>query len=304
MTLDLARAYDLMSFIRYTEEKIAEKYGGWDDTVPHPMRTPVHLSIGQEAASVGVIMALPQDAHVFASHRNHAAYLAKGGDLDAMIAELYGKATGCTGGRGGSMHLWDKNVNVMGHPIVGDSISLAVGSALAAKMEGTDRVTAVFFGDGAAESGQFWEALNFAAVQKLPILFVCENNEYATHTHIRQRQPDTYIRKRVAPWLPMVCSADGNEVGKVYDGTRSLLKSLPAFLEVHTYRYKEHVGPNDDSDLGYRSLEEVEFHKSLDPISQKGFFYFTSDVYEGSMKYKVDKAFVNAEMAPWPEVAV
>ena len=153
MTLDTTAAYKKMYLCRRVDEEIAQRYGGYG-AAHNPMQTPVHLSLGQESCAVGVIMALPPSAHVYASHRCHAAYLAKGGNLDAMIAELYGKTTGCCGGRGGSMHLRDEEAGFMGaYPIVGDALSISTGSAMAAKMDAKGRVTCVIFGDAAMESG-------------------------------------------------------------------------------------------------------------------------------------------------------
>ena len=257
MTFDQDRANRLLYLCRRTDEEIAVRYGGFGADY-NPMQTPVHLSIGQEGAAVGVIMALPEGSHVFASHRNHAAYLAKGSDLDAMIAELYGRATGCCGGRGGSMHLVDEAVGFMGgFPIVGDAISLATGSALAAKLDGSDRTTAVFFGDAAVESGQLWESMNFAMLHGLRLLYVCENNGLATQTPISQRQPPSSIRYRVGRAVNLTHLADGSDVAVVYTRTGELLENLPAFLEVSVYRWKEHVGPGDDWDLGYRKRETL-----------------------------------------------
>ena len=166
--LDMLRA---MTRIRMVEEEIAKRYP------EQQMRCPVHLSIGQEAAAVGVCSALQSTDWAFSGHRNHAHYLAKGGNLKAMLAEIYGKATGCCGGKGGSMHLTDQNAGFIGAtPIVGSTVPIAVGAALTAQREGNGRVVVVFLGDGAMEAGVVHESLNFAALKKLPILFACENN--------------------------------------------------------------------------------------------------------------------------------
>ena len=166
MNFDYEQAYRLMYLIRCTEEGIIERYQELEK-----MRGPTHLSIGQESAAVGTMMALDPNDHIYSTHRSHAHYLAKGGDLDAMIAELHGKATGCTGGWGGSMHLVDESAGMMGAmPVVGDYVSMAIGSAIAFKLDGTDRVAVAFFGDSAVETGQFWEAANYGAA--LAVLIV------------------------------------------------------------------------------------------------------------------------------------
>ena len=291
--MDIREAYRRVLLIRRVEEAIAERYGELN------MRTPVHLSLGQEGGPVGVLMALPSDTHVYASHRNHAAYLAHGCDLNAMIAELYGKATGCTGGRGGSMHLWSEEPFFMAHPIVGDSISLAVGSAMAAKMDGSNRWTVAFMGDAAAESGQFWESLNFAALHSLRILFVCENNRLATQTPIGARQPPGSIASRVRPWVPAVAMAYAHEVDRVYKQASMLTElAAPAFLELHTSRWKEHVGPMEDStqtDRDY-SMDALDYLDKL--LDNQGTMEEGFDI-----EAAVVRAFALAEAAPWPEVA-
>ena len=166
--------YRAMLRIRRVEEAIAERYAAQE------MRCPVHLSIGQEAVAAGVCAALMQQDGVFSNHRAHAHYLAKGGDLTAMLAEIYGKAEGCCKGIGGSMHMIDLSAGFMGAvPIVGATVPLAVGAAWAARLRGEDRVIAVFFGDGTFEEGAVYESINFAVLHSLPVLFVCENNLYA-----------------------------------------------------------------------------------------------------------------------------
>lgn len=285
--MNLQEANERLYLCRRVDEAIAARY---DQGPDGPMQTPTHLSIGQEASAVGVCLALPQGSHVFASHRNHAVYLAMGGDLDAMIAELYGKATGCTQGRGGSMHLVDESVGFMGgYPIVGDAISLATGSALAAKLEGSDRVTAVFFGDGAVESGQFWESLNFAATHRLRLLYVCENNALATQTWIGNRQPvETPIHHRVSGFLKSTF-AKGNDVEDVYLQAEYGLQHLPAFVEVYVHRLREHVGPNEDWDWREREpdtvgVPEPETYPEIDR--------------------RIEEAFAKAEAAPEVSLAV
>jgi len=288
-----------MHLIRRTEEEIVERYHR-----DQKMRCPTHLSIGQESAAVGVMMALDSQDHIYSTHRSHAHYLAKGGDLNGMIAELHGKATGCTGGWGGSMHLVDETVGMMGAmPVVGDYISMAIGSAIAFKLDGTGRVAVAFFGDSAVETGQFWEAANYAALHRLPIMFVCENNFYATSTHISQRQPPGPIFERVKGfmWSQQVNDED---IVATWAAAKQCRDEHPGFLEIVTYRYREHVGPNYDWDLGYRSEAEVVEHMARDPllgIRSKLSEEKAAKIEEESNR-KVIAAFDAADIAPWPNV--
>ena len=170
--------------LRVVEESIVALYPEQE------MRCPTHFSIGQEAVAVGVCAHLRREDQAISAHRSHAHYLAKGGDLRRMFAELYGKVTGCARGKGGSMHLVDLQVGFLGCvPIVGSTIPIGVGAAFGAQLRGEDRITAVFFGDGAAETGVFHESLNFACLHALPVLFVCENNLYSVNTPLAPRQP-------------------------------------------------------------------------------------------------------------------
>jgi pyruvate dehydrogenase E1 component alpha subunit len=244
--------------IRAVEETIAARYA------EREMRCPVHLSIGQEAIAVGICAALEPSDYVMSTHRAHAHYLAKGGDLCAMLAEIYGRNTGCCGGRGGSMHLVDLAVNMLGStPIVGNSLSVGVGVAFGSMMKREPRVTAVFFGEGATEEGVFAECLNFAALKRLPLLFVCENNLYSVYSPLKVRQAP--LRDRVAIARAHGIDAargDGNDVEQVYGmAVRTVQQARQGagsvFLEFETYRWREHCGPNYDNDIGYRT--EAEF---------------------------------------------
>jgi len=182
--------YRRMLRIRMVEEAIADRYAEQE------MRCPVHLSIGQEAIAVGVCSALEFRDYVMSTHRGHAHYLAKGGDLKALLAEIYGRATGCASGKGGSMHLVDLSVNMLGTtPIVGSTLPVAVGTAFATRMRHQDNITVVFFGEGATEEGVFAESINFAALKRLPVIFVCENNLYSVYTRsIRRFRSDSRRR--------------------------------------------------------------------------------------------------------------
>jgi len=252
--------------IRLVEETMAARYAEQE------MRCPVHLSVGQEAAAVGVCQALETTDRVFSTHRCHAHYLAKGGELNAMLAEIYGKAAGCIGGRGGSMHLTDPEKGmIVSVPIVASSIPLAVGSALADKIDGNGRVSVTFFGDASIEEGVFHESANFASLHKLPVLFVCENNLYSVYTNLADRQPRRPLTNvAVAHDVPAL-HVDGNDVEAVLKATKEAVARAragrgPTFLQLDTYRWREHCGPNFDNTLGYRTVEEYEEWHAKDPV--------------------------------------
>lgn len=260
--------YRSMLNIRIVEERIADLYPEQE------MRCPVHLCIGQEAAEAGAGMALRQSDYAVSGHRSHGHYLAKGGDLKAMMAEIYGKAAGCTGGKGGSMHLTDLAAGFLcAVPIVGSTIPIGVGAAFGSQMKGEDRVTMVFLGDGATETGVFHESLNFAALKKVPVVFVCENNLYSVYSPLHVRQPnERTIADLVRGHGIESHFADGNNVETVYNLSRAAVEKArrgegPVFLEFATYRWREHCGPNFDNHIGYRTNEEYEEWLKRDPLA-------------------------------------
>jgi len=252
--------------IRLVEEALAERYADQE------MRCPMHLCIGQEAIAAGVAAALRPDDVMFSNHRAHGHYLAKGGDVKAMVAEIYGRSTGCSGGRGGSMHVIDQSVGFMGAtPIVGGTVPLAVGAAWAAALKGEDKVSVVFFGDGCFEEGVVHESLNFAALHKLPILFICENNSFSVYTRIEERQPRRPIHVVAQAHGWDAWHSDGNDVEAVNAiaieaACRARAGNGPQFLEFDTYRWREHCGPNFDDELNYRSEHEITAGKAGDPL--------------------------------------
>ena len=263
----LRSLYVEMARIRKAEEAIVALYPEQE------IRCPVHLSIGQEAVAVGVCQALGPRDLVLSGHRCHAHYLAKGGPLDAMLAELYGKATGCAGGKGGSMHLVAPGAGMLGaSAIVAGTVPLAVGCALASALEQSNEVTVAFFGDAAFEQGVTHESLAFAALRRLPILFVCENNLYATHSPLRARQVSPDIAPRAAAHGVPGLTVDGNDVVAVYEAAQDAVARArrgegPTLLEAKTYRWREHVGPNYDTDLGYRTQAELDAWMAHDPLA-------------------------------------
>ena len=264
--------------IRLVEESIANKYS------EQKMRCPTHLSIGQEAIAVGVCANLTSQDQVLSTHRAHAHYLAKGGCLNSMMAEIYGKASGCSKGMGGSMHLIDTSVGFMGSTaIVGNTIPVAVGLALEKKLTRKKSIACVFFGDGATEEGAFYESVNFAIIHSLPILFICENNLYSVYSGLEVRQPvDRKIYKMVRAMGISAQHGNGNDVEevarKVKHAKTMILKSGgPQFLEFDTYRWREHCGPNFDNNIGYREESEFLKWKKKDPL--KNFYSKNSQKY-------------------------
>jgi pyruvate dehydrogenase E1 component alpha subunit len=244
--------------IRRFEEKIVDVYCDQD------MKTPVHLYIGQEAVAAGVCANLRKEDYVFSTHRSHGHYLAKGGDMRSLMAELYGRRTGCSKGKGGSMHVVDPEAGVCGSTaIVGGNIPLSVGAALASAMQKNKRVSVSFFGDGAVDEGAFHESLSFAALKNLPVVFVCENNFYATHSHQSKRQPHDHIHKLSKYYLIPGVRVDGNDVIKVFGAAHEAVKRArrgrgPTLIECRTFRWKGHVGPECDIKLGYRKQAELD----------------------------------------------
>src|SRR6266851_4192990 len=257
---------------RRVEEKLAELYKEQE------MRTPTHFSVGQEAVAVGMCAALRSDDVVFSGHRCHAHYLAKGGNLAALVAELYGRESGAARGRGGSVHLSDMSVGmVAASAILAQTIPVAVGSALAFQMDGSSRVAVTFFGDGAVDEGVFHESLNWAAVKRLPVVFVCENNLYATHSPLSVRLPR------------------GTEIYR-----RAQMYEMSA---------EELVGPLDDSERGYRTAREIESWKRRDPVKRSAKALkarglassATFQQFESQIAEEIAKAVAEAKQAPWPD---
>jgi len=268
---DARRLLKEMLRIRVAEETVGRHYPEQE------MRTPTHFSIGQEAISVGVCQALEATDAAFSGHRCHAEYLAKGGSLLGMFAELYGRVDGCCKGRGGSVHLNDPSVGlVASSAILGETMATAVGAGWSFKMDGSDRVAVTFFGDGVCEEGIFHECLNFASVKQVPVLFVCGNNGLSTNTPLDVRQPPG---NRIWKWaagygIPSV-HVDGSDVLAVYEAAKTAVHQMrtqggPYFLEADYFRARVHVGYETDDLKGYRfrSKEAVEAGRQRDPIKR------------------------------------
>jgi pyruvate dehydrogenase E1 component alpha subunit len=295
--------------IRRVEEAIARHYAESE------IRCPTHLCIGQEAIAAGMSAHLRSDDLAFSGHRSHGHYLAKGGDLAAMIAELYGRETGCAKGRGGSQHLIDMEAGfVASAPILAGTIPIAVGAAFGAKHRGRDTVSIVYFGDGATEEGTFHEAMNYASVHQLPVIFACENNLYSVHSDMAVRQP---AHRPIAAFgkahgMPAV-AADGNDIKMVWEvGAEAVHRARrgggPTLVEFTTYRWLEHCGPGDDLKLGYRSREEhaawlarCPIRRSEAELRRDGLMDDSRvSVIEAEIKDEMDAAIANARAAAFP----
>ena len=306
MTEDiLLKIYKKMLLIREVEETIALKYP------EGKMRCPTHLSIGQECVPGTLSVCVNKDDFAVSTHRGHAHYLGKGGDLKKMIAEIYGKSNGCSHGKGGSMHLIDLDVNFMGSSaVVGNSIPVGVGLGLSISLKKTNQISIIFLGDGAIEEGVFYESVNFAALKKLPVLFVCENNLYSVYSPLSVRQPANREIYKMVQAIGLKSSyCDGNDVIATYNLLDKTIKQIrngagPQFIEFSTYRWREHCGPNYDNDIGYRTEEEFQKWKKLDPLLSLA-NYLNQEEMLNEIKKKVDKeiidAFDYAENSPFPD---
>jgi TPP-dependent pyruvate/acetoin dehydrogenase alpha subunit len=303
--------YEQMLRIRMVEERIVALYPEQE------MRCPTHLSIGQEAPPTGISAHLRTADLVFSGHRSHGHYIAKGGNLRRMLAELYGRVTGCARGKGGSQHLIDTECGFMGAaPILASTISVGVGAAWGAVMAGEKRVVVVYFGDGATEEGSFHEAMNFAGVKRLPVVFVCENNLYSVHSALDIRQPNRSIAELGRAHGVASAEGDGNDadvvsrlaaeaVARAKDGGGATI------IELMTYRFLEHCGPNDDISLNYRTAEEVASWRARDPVEtyrvrlvEEGVLGTQMDIaIRAKISAEIEDAVTFAKASPYPDVA-
>jgi TPP-dependent pyruvate/acetoin dehydrogenase alpha subunit len=255
-----------LQLIRSVELLISDKYS---DQI---FRCPVHLSIGQEAIAVGVSLNLQLEDKVVSTHRSHAHYIAKGGDLVSMFSELIGSPLGCCKGRGGSMHLFDKSVGFMASvPIVGSSVPIATGLALAEKLLNSKNIVVAYVGDAALETGAFYESLNLAALKKLPILLILEDNGYSTYSNKEVRWPETKnVRATIEGMGINYESGSGDDVEEIYTQvtriTTDVRNNKPSLLHLNTFRRYEHCGPNLDDSMGYRKSDEIGSYGARDPL--------------------------------------
>ncbi|MFB3883615.1 MAG: thiamine pyrophosphate-dependent dehydrogenase E1 component subunit alpha [Thermodesulfobacteriota bacterium] len=310
----LEKLYQTMLRIRLCEESFVEPILNGE------IRCPVHLYSGQEAIATGVCAALKKGDYVFGNHRSHGHYLAKGGSLEELVGEVYCMETGCSKGRGGSMHIIDPEKGMMGSvPIVAGTIPLAVGAALASRIRKEKRVTVSFFGDGATGEGVLYESLNFASLKKLPMIFACENNLYSTHMPIEECR----VRKRISEISSPFCvenhRVDGNDVLKVYEISKEAAERCrqgqgPIFLEFVTYRLRGHVGPDDNVQgmhMDIRSKEELDRWQKRDPLKRFERWLLKDGVFtardlqrmEQVVKKEVAEAHLSAKRSDGPDKA-
>lgn len=302
----IVELYRRMLTIRRSEERIAKR------VTEKKIFTPCHLYIGQEAVAVGVCYALKDSDYVFSTHRSHGHYLAKGGDIYELFGEIYCRENGCSGGRGGSMHLCDPSKGLLGSSsIVGGCLGIGIGPALRSKVLRTDDVSVIFHGDCVPEEGIWHESLNFSAINKLPVVYVCENNLYAASAPLEERRVYDNIAEEAKENGLETTIIDGNDVFAVYDAAMNAVAKArngygPQLIECRTYRWLGHVGPRDDIDVGLRSQEELAWWKSRCPIKSLREYIVVNDIacnfqqIENSIDELVNDAEKHALATPKP----
>ena len=304
----LRELYRMMLKIQKVELKINELYH------EDEMKTPVHLCLGQEAVAAGVCRHLNTDDDVFSNHRGHGHYMAKGGDVKTMVAELYNRETGCSRGRGGSMHLIDTSVGLPGtSSIVGGCIPIATGAALGSVLKKDNRVSVAFFGDAAVEEGVTYESINFAMLKKLPVVYVCENNFYSVFSHLSKRQAKDDIYRRFEGLSIPGYRVDGNNVVEVYRIAKKAIDNTrrgggPSFIECRTYRLRDHHGTGSGVEVGYRTQEEVDEWAARCPVRNFERFIIEQNIITASeteefatvIAQEVEEAFEFAQASPLP----
>src|SRR6266850_6018306 len=294
--------------LRQCEEALAREYHPADE-----MRCPVHFCVGQEAVPAALSLLLNDDDYLFCHHRSHGYYLAKSAPMEALFAELYGKATGANGGLAGSQDISFPARNFYSGAILAGATAISIGAALGFQLKGTQQVAVAGFGESATDEGIFWEAVNYAAVAKLPIIFVCENNNYSVFSPQLKRQALDNISERVATFGMRSTAIFGNDAMKVY---RTLGKEIasaragkgPAFIEAYTYRWSGHYGPESDDLVGYREASELEAWKRNCPISllqetmQKGGIMSPDEIerIEREVSAEISRCFEFAKSSSFP----
>ena len=305
----LLRLYKFMLRLRKVQEALIQEY--------HPaneMRCPAHFCIGQEAVPAALHILIQENDILLSHHRSHGYFFAKGGPMRNLFAEMYGKSTGANGGIAGSQDISMPSLNFFGGAILAGMPAIAVGSALGFIVKKVSNIAIAGFGDGTTDEGIFWEAMNYSALKKLPIVFICENNSYSTYSHQLKRQVKDNISQRVKAFGVRSESIFGNDVIKVYLSIRDAILSArnnkgPSFIEAYTYRLNSHVGPEDDDYLQYRPKAEINFWKNNCPIKlleekliENGYLSdddkisFCADIHA-----EIDDAFNYAKKSPFPE---
>lgn len=307
----LKKQLRMMLLIRRVEERLG------DEVAAGRVATPCHLGIGQEAIAVGISEHLRKTDRVFGTHRSHPHFIAMSGSVYSLFAEVLGRVDGCSRGMGGSMHLQGIDIGFIGSvPIVGGTLPLAVGAALAAKKDKSTDIAVAYFGDGASEEGVLHESLNLAAILKAPVLFVCENNLFSSHLHISLRQPGNRIGRFAESHAISTETVDGNDVVAVSDAASRLISAMrdgkgPAFLEAITYRWRGHVGPREDNDVGVNRGSDLLLWKGRDPV-RRLFDALSAcgamddaefNILNGQVVHDVTSAWKRAETSSYPDGA-
>jgi TPP-dependent pyruvate/acetoin dehydrogenase alpha subunit len=304
----LADLYRRMLRIRLFEECVVSLFNA------KQIICPIHLYVGQEAIAAGVCENLGSDDYSFSTHRSHGHYIAKGGSIKTLMAEILCRDAGCSRGHGGSMHVTDSRVGFMASSaIVAGTIPIAVGAALKIKMKNEKRVSVAFFGDGATDEGVFYESINFAALYKLPVIFVCENNLFSTHLPIFKRQSNQNLYKKLKAFNLESMRIDGNNVGAVFKSAKSVIDRArngagPSFLECMTYRWYSHVGAWPDLDVGFRKKKDVEYWMARCPIKALRSFITENnvlsagecDLIEAALREEINDSEAFAKASPYP----
>ena len=305
----ILKMYRMARLIRRSQEILMDEYHPADE-----MRCPIHFCVGQESAPAALASLLREDDVVMSHHRSHGYYLAKGGSLEEMVAEFYGKESGCNGGLAGSQELSRAESNFFSGTILSGMFAMASGSAFAQKYNETDGLTVAVIGDGGMEEGIVFETLNLAAVFNLPIIFICENNLYSAHTRIDKRSLSKNLLKRARAFDVGAELMDGNdpiilrnEFQKIFSEVRS--KSRPFFVEIETYRLCGHVGPENDDVLEYRSMTELQEWKKRDPVAYLRSVLLEMNAttqelesLEDGIDAEVNMAINRAKQSPFPKI--
>ena len=295
------RLYELCLKVNLVESRIVQEYKN------EQMRCPVHLSLGQEAVAAAMGCIMKKNDFVFSGHRSHAHYIVKNGSINKMIAELYGKKSGCSKGHGGSMHLVDEKVNFMGSTaIVSNSIPVGVGYALGNQIKKRKSNTFIFFGDGAVEEGVFYESLNFSILKNLNIVFICENNKYSVYSHMHLRQPKNRQIYKLSQSIGIpsykINSTDPLNIFQKVNNKLKKKKKGPIFFEIKTFRNVEHCGPSNDDNLNYRSKSEINYWKKnnfFKIFKRKKLTKYldikNKEIIKNKIQKNIDIAFLNAK---------
>lgn len=306
---DKLKIYYTLKFIREAQNQIIKRYHPADK-----MKCPMHFCTGQELMPSVLSLFLKKQDSIYSHHRSHGFYLAKGGSLKKMIAEFYGKRTGTNGGLAGSQELSNTDINFYSGTILSGALSMAVGDAYAKIYKKENSISVAVIGDGGMEEGIVYESLNLASKMRLPVLFICENNNYSTHTHLRERVINPKAFNKVKPFGIKCTYINHQNPDKLYSKLSQIITEIkktkkPQFVEIQTYRFNGHVGPEGDDHFNYRPKNEIEFWKKKDPVSlykkylSKKFNNFKKIEKKFDLKIKkvIDAAFIYAEKSKFPK---